>query len=325
MYQIDVFFASAVLIYMRDVVPALNDSDELFGCSFSRRVVDEIMHKLLGCCSPLRYPPLDDHPTRPQVTSDEIEELFRSRSLAVLSDVTKGWHCRKWNEQWCCDHLGHLAVDVSYRDACGNSVSSERDVLLKHFLENHTDKTWTPAGTRPAVDSLDIMAIAPELREQCPSEQLFGPDRNLILHGAFIGAAGSSTRMHVDSEDNLIFCAFGRKLFILLPPSATELIEFSARGIPIENPLDPNVEEKARLHPMFRKCASLVRAVVLSPGDLLVQPRGWSHWVYNLELSLSIACWAKACPPPVASLDGAPPSHIVIDDSQQCSAAAERV
>mmetsp|Transcript_17164 Transcript_17164/g.34735 ORF Transcript_17164/g.34735 Transcript_17164/m.34735 type:complete len:173 (+) Transcript_17164:524-1042(+) len=74
--------------------------------------------------------------------------------------------------------------------------------------------------------------------------------------------------------------------------------DFSARDIPIENPWDPAVEQKAKLHPMFRRCAEELRIVVLRRGDLLVQPRGWSHWVYNLELSLSVACWAKACPPP---------------------------
>lgn len=41
-----------------------------------------------------------------------------------------------------------------------------------------------------------------------------------------------------------------------------------------------------------------MQAVVLERGDLLVQPKGWSHWVYNLSLSLSVACWAKSCPPP---------------------------
>ena len=29
---------------------------------------------------------------------------------------------------------------------------------------------------------------------------------------------------------------------------------------------------------------------ILLPGDVLVQPKGWLHWVHNRELSLSVPC-----------------------------------
>jgi len=232
--------------------------------------------------------------------SQAVELLFANRTLELFprSDgLTRGWRCRDWTLKWLDETLGQHEVEISHKDKCGNKVSRER-VLLRHFLKHHDDLSWCPAGTVPYVDNFDVMSLAPELKAECPSEALFGSHRSLVIHGGFLGPSGSCTRLHVDSEDNIIYCAFGRKLFILLPPSAIDDVDYDARGIPLEDPWHPAVEEKVKHHPMFRRCVDAVRVVVLGPGDLLVQPRGWLHMVYNLELSLSIACWAKACPPP---------------------------
>uniref|UniRef100_A0A7S2BW24 Cupin-like domain-containing protein n=1 Tax=Haptolina brevifila TaxID=156173 RepID=A0A7S2BW24_9EUKA len=158
-----------------------------------------------------------------QSGSSNVEELLASSSLAVLPQLTTNWTCRKWNATWVRNTLGHHEVQVAHKDATGNKVSYET-VRLSHFLDNQTDRSWVPAGTIPYVDNFDIFTLAPERRAEVPSEKLFGPERTLVIYGAFLGPAGSSTRLHVDSEDNLIYCAFGRKLFILLPPSALELI-----------------------------------------------------------------------------------------------------
>lgn len=233
-------------------------------------------------------------------TANDIEALFSSGTLAVFRDgaaLTRGWRCRKWDAKWVSDTLGAHEVEVSHKDRCGNKMSRE-SISLKHFLQHHDDRSWRPESTTPYVDNMDLMTLAPELRAECPSQTLFGPHRSLVIYSGFLGPAGSSTRLHIDSEDNLITCVFGRKLFILLPPSAQDLVNYDARDIPLQDPWDPEIERKVRHHPMFRRCAAAVHVLVLGAGDLLVQPRGWLHWVVNLELSFSVACWAKACPPP---------------------------
>lgn len=155
-------------------------------------------------------------------TSD-VEALCSTGELAILPGLTTNWRCRAWDVEWLRKTLGHHDVEVSHRDFCGNGVSRET-VRLEHFLQSHADRSWVPDNTIPYVSNLDLFALAPELRAEVPSEALFGSDRTLVIHGAFLGAAGSSTRLHVDSEDNIIYCAFGRKLFILLPPLALDLI-----------------------------------------------------------------------------------------------------
>lgn len=235
-------------------------------------------------------------PVRQAQSAPEVEELFASSALTVLNEVTESWPCRQWDAEYIQKSLGNFEIQVSHKDSSGNIVSVEKGVKLAHFLTHHADRSWSPSGTIPYIDNFDIFGLAPHLRPDCPAEKLFGHDRSLVIHGGFLGPAGSSTRLHVDSEDNCIYMCFGRKLIILLPPSARDLIDFDARSIPLENPWDPAIEEKVKLHPMFRRCAELVRVVVLERGDLLIQPRDWSHWVYNLELSFSVACWAKVLP-----------------------------
>lgn len=270
------------------------------------------MRRLFGCCSPLATP--SSAAEAPCV--QDVETLLQTSTLSVLKDVTRDWKARRWNLDWLDLHLGDHEAQICYKNAIGDKVGQGEALSIRSFLRHHEDfRSWAPEGLVPYFDNLDIEALTPTVREDCPSHKLFGSARSLVIHGAFLGPAGSTTRLHVDSEDNLIFCCFGRKCFILLPPESLDLINFDARAIPLENPWDPALEEKVRHHPLFARCADQVRVVVLTPGDLLVQPKGWSHWVINLELSFSIACWAKACPlPENDTLGRAPQSHIVLED-----------
>ena len=282
-----------------------------------------IMRWLLGCCSTASEPAHErDEPPTHRVFADDVEGLFASSTMTVLTGCTESWRGRQWSIEWLERTLGTAQVRVAHKDKCGNVVSHEESLQLSHFIRNCDDHSWCPPDTIPYIDNFDVSMLLPSVQEDIPSEQLFGAHRTLVIYGGFLGPSGSSTRLHVDSEDNLIFCAFGRKLFILLPPCALNLIDYEARNIPLENPWDPAVTDKVKSHPMFRKCSKQVRTVVLGAGDLLVQPKNWSHWVYNLELSFSVACWAKACPAPQD--DGAvATAEIVLDDREP--ACAERV
>lgn len=229
----------------------------------------------------------------------DVEKMFSQSQAGVLVDVAKSWPCQQWDEEWLSNTLGHHIVQVSDKDSCGNVKHREKKELSS-FMSQCKDlgpsRRHAGDGTLPYVDNFDVFSLAPELRSGVPSEKLFGPDRGLIIYGGFLGPPGSSTRIHFDSEDNIITCVFGRKLFVLAPPGAVDLMDHSARDIPLENPWDPHIEAVAKQHPMFARCKESVQVAILGPGDVLVQPRGWSHWVYNLELSFSVPCWAKVLP-----------------------------
>merc|ERR1711879_27676 len=114
-----------------------------------------------------------------------------------------------------------------------------------------------------------------ELRKDVPSSGLFSSERALVIYGGFLGPLGSVTRMHFDSEDNIITCIFGRKLFVVTPPYVEHLLDYGAREVPLDDPWNPDVEQMARRHPLFAKCSRHVHAFVLDAGDIFVQPKGW--------------------------------------------------
>jgi len=260
-------------------------------------------------------------PSHPHDRREQAEELFRRSECIVWRGAAGAWPCRAWDAAWLDRHLGECSVKVSYKDSCGDVVR-RGTVAIRQLLNEARDEQ---AGLKPAsadglvayADNFDIAALIPEqLRTGVPSASLFGANRDLVIYSGFLGLARSVTRIHVDSEDNLITTIFGRKLFVLLPPSAQSHLDFEARDVPLDQTVLRAVTEAdlsapelieeaeaeatalARRHPMFRQCPEAVRVVVLQGGDILVQPQGWSHWVHNLDLAFSVPCWAKALPPP---------------------------
>jgi len=250
--------------------------------------------------------PPEDEFNIPRLRGDvNVEKFFAAGRPAILTDVLNKWPCKDWSLDWLSATLGHHSVEVSYKDCCGNVEGKEKMTLSRFLSEFAAPRSDFNQGPVPYVSNFDVFGLMPELREQLPASELFSARRSLVIYGGFLGPSASVTRIHVDSEDNIISCIFGRKLFVLLPPSAKELMNFDARDIPIKDPWDPAVADWVRHHPLFARCADAVQTIVLRAGEVFIQPKGWSHWVHNMELSFSVACWAKEVP-----VVEAPPAEI---------------
>nr|CAB3254555.1 HSPB1-associated protein 1 [Phallusia mammillata] len=119
----------------------------------------------------------------------------------------------------------------------------------------------------------------------------FDPDEGLDA-AIWVGTKSSHTACHYDSYGfNLVYQVFGRKRWILFPPSDSENV-YPTR-LPYEessvfsqvNMLNPDVNK----HKRFSRAHPYI--VTLEPGDLLFVPHHWWHFVENLELSISINAW----------------------------------
>lgn len=80
---------------------------------------------------------------------------------------------------------------------------------------------------------------------------------------------------------------YGRKRWLLFPPEENLL----PTRVPYE---ESSIYSKVnffspdfKYHKSFNEC----RKVVLSPGDVLLVPNGWWHYVENLELAVSVNIW----------------------------------
>ncbi len=100
---------------------------------------------------------------------------------------------------------------------------------------------------------------------------------------------GANTRsgLHFDMLDNFLVQIYGVKTFILIPPEDIQLTypipsHFSKSPI---NPLNPDFKK----FPKFKKAH--IYQGELKPGDVLFIPKGWYHYLYAPQQSISLNCF----------------------------------
>uniref|UniRef100_A0A1D1ZUM8 JmjC domain-containing protein n=1 Tax=Auxenochlorella protothecoides TaxID=3075 RepID=A0A1D1ZUM8_AUXPR len=108
------------------------------------------------------------------------------------------------------------------------------------------------------------------------------------LSKLFLGPAGTVTRLHYDAggAHGWLAQARGRKLFVLLPPSAAAALHMLA-GEPetAQSPVDPLAPDAARF-PLYSRAEPL--ACTLTAGEALLVPAGWWHYAVALEPSVTL-------------------------------------
>ena len=100
---------------------------------------------------------------------------------------------------------------------------------------------------------------------------------------------GSNTRsgLHFDNVDNFLAQIYGTKNVILISPNDISFvypIPSNFHKSPI-NPFEPDI----KAFPNFKKAK--IFEGVLNPGDVLFIPRGWYHYIYSPQQSISLNCW----------------------------------
>ncbi|XP_033217370.1 uncharacterized protein LOC117173093 [Belonocnema kinseyi] len=109
----------------------------------------------------------------------------------------------------------------------------------------------------------------------------------------WIGSKGAHTNCHQDSYGcNLVAQIHGKKEWILFPPEAAERLK--PVRVPYEestiyssiNFFSPSEDEIKLL-----KNIPGARTVILDPGEVLLVPKSWWHYVESLNLSVSVNVW----------------------------------
>jgi hypothetical protein len=96
-----------------------------------------------------------------------------------------------------------------------------------------------------------------------------------------LGPKGTLTPLHHDLHSILFAQVFGTKHVKIIPPFDTRFVYPQKR---FYSPVDPENVDAARF-PEFRKATVL--DVIVEPGDMLLLPVGWWHWVRALDVSIS--------------------------------------
>jgi lysine-specific demethylase 8/division protein 1 len=198
---------------------------------------------------------------------------------------------------------------------------------FKTFLEKHIDPSLASSETATPYDTgylaqHDLFHQIPSLRSDIqvpdfcwadvpghptdPSQNK--PQVEVPRLNAWLGPARTITPLHTDAYHNLFCQVVGTKYVRLYPPAATaklrprtreggvDMSNTSALDLGVLEGWDDGLLEGEETAEDMAKIAEDLRGVeywecILKPGDTLVIPIGWWHYVRSLSVSFSVSFW----------------------------------
>ncbi|MEU8261484.1 cupin-like domain-containing protein [Micromonospora sp. NPDC048999] len=97
-----------------------------------------------------------------------------------------------------------------------------------------------------------------------------------------LGPAGTVTPLHMDNSSVLLCQVLGRKRVRLVPSYERHLVYPRGGTFSAVDAADPDL----RRHPRYAEATVL--ETVLQPGEMLLIPVGWWHWVEALDVSATV-------------------------------------
>jgi hypothetical protein len=216
-----------------------------------------------------------------------LSQHVRPRAPAVLSGALDGWRalnlwrsCDWWRARW-----GHRTVPLEV-GAPATGGWREEPHTVRDFVERFLSGG---SGAREVayLAQHELFAQLPELWRDFSVPAVLPAAPGSV--NIWWGTAGTVTRLHFDTYDNLLCQVAGYKWVRLFPPgTAPALYVLPPTGTAAQGNVSAvDVEAPdARAHPLFATARGV--DAVLGPGDALFIPAGWWHWVRSLCPSLSV-------------------------------------
>ena len=220
----------------------------------------------------------------------------------LLQDATGAytWKLLEWNLSELAEKFGDIKLPFRVGHNA-RSLGPQWEVncptismTLLEFIQkvntNDSDKSWYYFDYKYMHEWFNDK---PEVMESVNWER-FGFDKTGSDSTIWIGSKGAHTNCHQDSYGcNLVAQIHGRKQWLLFPPSSTNSLR--PTRVPYEestvyskyNLFCPTKEDKISLLNIQDK----PKLVTLEPGDVLLVPAGWWHYVESLDFSVSVNVW----------------------------------
>ncbi len=215
--------------------------------------------------------------------------FFRNRPV-VVQGIASEWKAVKlWTPQYFASHFGNHQVEV----VTGRNTDPDHEY---HFQERKTQMTMREyvRMVEEAGDTNDFYLVAqnyllsrPEFQElhtHITSSNGYLDDAG--LRGKvrmWFGPKGTITRLHHDSAPIVIAQIYGHKQVKLISP-------FHLKNVSSDGEWLCTMDLEHLDYSQFPKMKNVdVLDVTLAPGDLLLLPLGWWHWVKALDVSISLS------------------------------------
>ncbi|XP_072929994.1 HSPB1-associated protein 1 [Epargyreus clarus] len=230
------------------------------------------------------------------ITEDVIRNVTARASVPLIfRQYVSNWAISQWSEdKWCSIFNDKeipfrcLMKDFVSDEPCWERRCAVKTMTFKDFLQKLDGEEWM------YFDYKYLHQWLPPDNELCKelSWKQFGyPDKGASQSTLWVGSKGSHTPCHQDTYGyNIVAQLYGRKRWILFPPETGGLI-----------PTRVPYEESSVYSELNFYCPSNLdsfhgitgaRMVELSAGDALLVPRGWWHYVQNIDpLNITVNIW----------------------------------
>lgn len=229
-------------------------------------------------------------------TANLKEVILNTRKPIVLKNSKNNWQCSQNLDfaQYCEKLHNHLDKNPLLFEKASQKWDSSPQWERFREHESITVQDFTKAKQK---DSEFWYSYSYKGLNEIPELARSGIDfaflgfPNIIDNIFFwLSSKGGHTPCHYDSYScNIVVQVYGVKKWLLFPPEA----DLSVTRVPYEessiycyenfySPSKLKAEELSKLN---------CRKVELRPGDILIVPRNWWHYVETLETALSINFW----------------------------------
>ncbi|WP_223751047.1 cupin-like domain-containing protein [Myxococcus sp. XM-1-1-1] len=218
-----------------------------------------------------------------------MERHYLAHEPVHLQGFMRDWPLMEhWRPASLARRYGHVDVEVMAGrearvdhdldpDACRAVMRFEE--FLRRLEEGGPSNDLYLTARNFALEREELRGLLDDVRY--PSGLLRASDRPGAVK-LWVGPAGTLTQLHHDLGTVLFGQVHGRKRFRLIPSFHTHHVY---SHLEVWSQVDAEHPDLTRF-PLYREADVL--EVVVEPGDMLLIPAGWWHWVHALDVSVSV-------------------------------------
>jgi Cupin-like domain len=230
---------------------------------------------------------------RAALTADQFyDDYFYPNRPVILEGLMDDWPARtKWTFSWLREKFGEHSVEVHGDRTADEEYeqhfsAGRRTVRFADFMTMLEDDTATNdsyiVGRNHLLSRPEFRCLLDDIKS--PAGFLDASEMKPRHLSIWIGPRGTVTPLHHDRGSVFFGQVRGRKRFKLIAPfylpSVYNLPGTCYSDVPLDRPLD------LAKYPLMRNIP-IVEAV-LNPGDFLLIPVAWWHWVRAEDASVSV-------------------------------------
>jgi hypothetical protein len=200
--------------------------------------------------------------------------------------------------EFLIEKLGNKTVKVNTSDTgifdldpqTGKSPSEPIYISFKEYIDKLLHES-NGNNRKLYMQQISINNSFPELKDKIIFDQYLPSDVIKVVN-LWVGSGGNTSPLHYDPLNNFFMQLFGNKKFLLYDPMQfSNLYPNSCLSkTPHISKIDA-VNVDIIKHPKALKAKPI--EVIISSGNILFIPAYWWHYVYSIDINISVNMWCK--------------------------------